>query len=238
MKLVNLGCSFSYGNCVSNYETLSEEHVGPGTLIAKHLDYEEVNLASPGLSLDGVLRRLYTFDFDRNSTFLVGLPPESRFQVVSTKPRNQKKIRGGPDFSANAFNNGPTIPTDWFLTQSWLNSFGFKNYNVSEHVQYHTWFNILLIQKRLQELNCKYWLYNSVYGHMQNTTEIPELQTLKDSISLDNYYQPNLGIRDFSDTDIKYQISRDDSHPNRLCYKEWVKEFVDTFLSKRIWVNK
>ena len=209
MKLVNLGCSFSYGNCVSDYETLSEEHVGPGTLIAKHLDYEEVNLASPGLSLDGVLRRLYTFDFDRNSTFLVGLPPESRFQVVSTKPRNQKKIRGGPEFSANAFNNGPTIPTDWFL-----------------------------IQKRLQELNCKYWLYNSVYGHMQNTTEIPELQKLKDSISLDNYYQPNLGIRDFSDTDMKYQISRDDSHPNRLCYKEWVKEFVDTFLSKRIWVNK
>ena len=73
MKLVNLGCSFSYGNCVSDYETLSEEHIGPGTLIAKHLDYEEVNLASPGLSLDGVLRRLYTFDFDRNSTFLVGL---------------------------------------------------------------------------------------------------------------------------------------------------------------------
>ena len=33
---------------------------------------------------------------------------------------------------------------------------------------------------------------------MQNTTEIPELQTLKDSISLDNYYQPNLGIRAYN----------------------------------------
>jgi hypothetical protein len=61
---------------------------------------------------------------------------------------------------------------------------------------------------------------------MQNTTTIPELQVLKDSIDTERYYQPESGIRDFSNTDIKYQISRDDTHPNHLCYKEWIQGFV------------
>ena len=134
MKLVNVGCSFSYGNCVSEYETFSNKHIGPGTLIAEHLGCNEVNIASPGLSLDGVLRRLYTFKFEPGSIILVGLPPESRFQVVATKPRNQKKVRSGQgtkidsifktasEYRAKAFNNGPSIPDDWFKTQSWLNA--------------------------------------------------------------------------------------------------------------------
>ena len=241
MKLVNVGCSFSYGNCVSEYETFSNKHIGPGTLIAEHLGCNEVNIASPGLSLDGVLRRLYTFKFEPGSIILVGLPPESRFQVVATNPRNQKKVRGGQgtkidsifktpsEYRAKAFNNGPSIPEDWFKTQSWLDA-KFKNYNTSNHIQYHAWFNILLIQQRLKQLDNSYWLYNSVYGHMQNTTNILDLQTLKDGISTENYYQPDLGIRDFSDTDKKYQISRDDTHPNHLCYKEWVKGFIE-------WIN-
>jgi len=242
MKLINLGCSFSYGNCVSQYETFADEqmHIGPGTLLAEHLNCEEVNIASPGLSLDGVLRRLYTFPINKDDILLVGLPPEVRFQIVAIKPRDQKKTRGGQGkkrnydsifqtaskWRADAFNRGPTIPDDWFHTQSWLDA-KFKNYNTSDHIQYHAWFNILLIQKRLEELNCKHWLYNSVYGHMQHSTTIPELQTLKESISTDNYYQPTAGMRDFSDQSQSYQISRDDTHPNHLCYKEWIKGFIE-----------
>jgi hypothetical protein len=236
-KLYNIGCSFSYGNCISEYETFAE-HLGPGSLLAEHLGCEEVNIASPGLSLDGVLRRLYTFEFEKDCILFVGLPPELRFQTVAVKPRNQDKTRGGQGlkiesifksataYRANAFNKGPKIPTDWFCTQSWID-ISLKNYNADEQLLYHTFFNILLIQKRLKELGYKYWLYNSVYGHMQHETKITEIQQLKDSIDLENYYQPNLGMRDLSDTDTKYQISRDDTHPNHLCYEKWIDDFVN-----------
>ena len=65
-KLYNIGDSFSYGNCVKSYETFAEnfEHLSPGDFIAEELGYEHVNLASPGLSPDGVLRRLFTNNFD------------------------------------------------------------------------------------------------------------------------------------------------------------------------------
>ena len=61
-KLYNLGCSFAYGNCAPRRNKLCNQHKGPGTYIAKYLDRKEVNLARNGNSIDGVLRRLYTYD--------------------------------------------------------------------------------------------------------------------------------------------------------------------------------
>ena len=63
MRLINVGCSFSYGNVISEYETFADRHISPGTLVAAHMGIEELNIASPGLSLDGVLRRLHSYEF-------------------------------------------------------------------------------------------------------------------------------------------------------------------------------
>ena len=66
LKLYNLGCSFAYGNCVPTRNNIGDEHKGPGTFLAKYLQREEVNLARNGNSIDGVLRKLYTYDYEKN----------------------------------------------------------------------------------------------------------------------------------------------------------------------------
>ena len=240
MRLINIGCSFSYGNCISEYETFSDKHVSPGTIVAEHLGCEEVNLASPGLSLDGVLRRLHSFNFERQDKFLIGLPPNVRMQYVSKVPRNQNKIRqsdpsgkGASEYRNNAFNRGPKIPQDWFKTMRWDLDFTHKKIDVVETTAYWSYFYITLIQQTMKHMlsthgwQQRYWLYNSVHGHMQQESDIPEVQQLQDRIVLDTYYQPTKGILDLSSTTSKYRVAHDDTHPNHTCYHAWAKDFIE-----------
>tara|TARA_A100000164_G_scaffold282227_1_gene254638 strand:- start:1205 stop:1909 length:705 start_codon:yes stop_codon:yes gene_type:complete len=232
VRLINIGCSFSYGNQISAYETFAQEHLSPGTLLAEHLDCTEYNIASPGLSLDGVLRRLYTFDFEDDDVFFVGLPPNVRLQYVSVKPRNQSKVRlsdptgqGPTVYRRNAFNAGPKTPIDWFKTMRFDMDLELKQMDLIETTAYQSFFYILLIQQCLA--NKKYWMYNSVHGHMQQPTEIPEIQVLKDKIDLTHYYQPEYGLLDFANSKEEYCVAQDDSHPNHVCYREWFRGFKD-----------
>ena len=93
LKLYNLGCSFAYGNCVPTRNVICDEHKGPGTFLAEYLQREEVNLARNGNSIDGVLRKLYTYDFDKNGIVLIGVPPAGRFQVITGVEQNYNKER-------------------------------------------------------------------------------------------------------------------------------------------------
>ena len=230
-KLYNIGCSFSYGNQISEYETFADRHISPGTLLAEHLDCEEYNIASPGLSLDGVLRRLYTFEFHDDDVYFVGLPPNLRFQMVSVAPRNQNKVRmsnpsgdGTSEYRSYAFNQGPKIPEDWFKTMRWDIDIDSKKLDLLETTTYHSFFYIVLIQQRLA--NCRYWMYNSVHGHMQQETEKLEIQHLKDQVDLTHYYEPTQGLLDFSSTKREYQDASDDTHPHHSCYREWINGFI------------
>lgn len=231
MRLINIGCSFSYGNQISAYETFADTHVSPGTLLAEHLNCTEYNIASPGLSLDGVLRRLNTFDFNNDDVFFIGLPPNVRLQYVSKSPRNQNKVRqsnpsgkGPSEYRNHAFNQGPKIAEDWFKTMRWDLDIDLKKMDLVETTAYHSFFYILLIQQCLA--NKKYWMYNSVHGHMQQATSKTEVQTLKNKIDLTYYYQPESGLLDFASTKAEYSVAHDDSHPNHNCYREWIKNFI------------
>lgn len=244
MRLINLGCSFSYGNIISEYETFADAHVSPGTLVAKHLDCEEVNIASPGLSLDGVLRRLHSFEFHDTDKFLIGLPPCIRLQYVSHVPRNQDKLRHAKmnvsQWRQHAFKQGPKIPEDWFKTMKWDEDVNVRPLDIVETSTYWSYLHILLIQQAMKTvMNDKlpagrvlmkkrqYWMYNSVHGHMQQTTNIPEVQMLRDQIVTDNYFKPDTGMHDEVLEDTKYQLSHDDTHPNHLYYEHWAKEFCE-----------
>ena len=237
MRLINLGCSFSYGNIISDYETFADAHVSPGTLVAKHLGCEEVNIASPGLSLDGVLRRLHSFEFENTDRFLIGLPPCVRLQYVSKVPRNQDKVRHAKmnvsEWRQNAFNQGPKMSEDWFKTMKWDEDVNVRPLDIVETNTYWSYYNILLIQITMRhKLNWnnwkeRYWLYNSVHGHMQQTTNIPEVQMLRDQIVTHNYFKPDSGMHDEVLEDTKYQLSHDDTHPNHLYYEHWAKEFCE-----------
>ncbi len=230
-KLYNIGDSFSYGNCVQSYETFANDykHLGPGDIIAEELGYEHINLASPGLSPDGVLRRLYTTDFEEvNSFLLIGIPPENRFQTIGERPRDQHKDRSiynGTEYKAKAFQYGPSIAEDWFRTHNYLSG-RLKAINLDETLIYNSWFNILLIQKRLRELNLKFVIYNSVYGQMQYKTKLKELLSIKEQINYVNYFQPKHGIQDLVNTNDKFKIARDDPHPNHSCYAIWCKKLL------------
>ena len=235
VRLINIGCSFSYGNCISDYETFANKHISPGTLIAKHLACEEVNLASPGLSLDGVLRRLHSFNFEKTDRLLIGLPPCMRVQYVSRVPRNQDKIRDrdtATEYRKNAFNRGPKMHEDWFKTMKWDQDVKHsKTFDLVETNTYWSYYNILLIQLTMRhKLNWhdwkeRYWLYNSIHGHMQQTTDIPEVKMLRDQIITHNYFKPDVGMSDMIDNS-KYRVARDDPHPNHKLYYKWAEEFI------------
>ena len=51
LKLYNLGCSFARGNLADSYNHLSDQNIGPGTLLAKFLNREEINLARMEIAL-------------------------------------------------------------------------------------------------------------------------------------------------------------------------------------------
>jgi len=242
-KLYNIGCSFSYGNCASKRNQLCDIHLSPGTLFADHLGIEECNIASPGLSLDGVLRRLYTFDFEPHSYFLVGLPPSNRFQVASTKLRNQRKVRHSqadkPRVSDKirtklaskasesrkyAFAKGPLIPDDWFHTWNWIDT-SIKNLDIDEHLNYYAFFHIVLIQARLAQLG-RFWLYNTVEPHMSKSAKRSEVLKLKNSIVQSSlYYEPTNCMWSPVIVDSSLQVANDDTHPNHEAYKLWFEEF-------------
>ena len=237
-KLYNIGDSFSYGNCVESYETFAEDykHVSPGDIIARELGYEHVNLASPGLSPDGVLRRLYSNTFEKDSFLLIGIPPENRFQTVGKDPREQHRDRShykGTEYKARAFMYGPKMETDWFRTQSYLNG-GLKEINEVESSTFNSWLNILLIQKRLHELNLPFVMYNCVYSSLDNETDLRELREIKQQINDINYFQPKHGIKDLVSKNDEFRIASDDSHPNHLCYKEWCKILINYIKKEKI----
>ena len=87
--------------------------------------------------------------------------------------------------------------------------------------------NILLIQRRLRDLNVNYYLYNTVYSPLKYKTELTELNNIKKQISYKYYFQPDLGLQDLVDTNKKFRISKDDPHPNHSCYALWCKKFID-----------
>ena len=150
-KLYNIGDSFSYGNCVQSYETFANDykHLGPGDIIAKELGYEHINLASPGLSPDGVLRRLYTTDFEEvNSFLLIGIPPENRFQTIGERPRDQHKDRStynGTEYKAKAFQHekGYRVARLPNIVVHQLAKKGILNYNgkVLDKSRFFRWLN-------------------------------------------------------------------------------------------------
>ena len=241
--IYNIGCSFSYGNCIHSYQTFAQDkkgnhiHISPADMIREDYDngwYDEViNLASPGLSLDGVLRRLYSFNInDGNNLVLVGLPPSDRFQTVAINPREEYKNRGlfstATKWKAEAFRYGPglEIYPDWFRTHKWTGD-KLKGVDVDNQLLYHSWMNILLIQRRLRDLNVNYYLYNTVYSPLKYKTELTELNNIKKQISYKYYFQPDLGLQDLVDTNKKFRISKDDPHPNHSCYALWCKKFID-----------
>ena len=128
---------------------------------------------------------------------------------------------------------GPKMETDWFRTQSYLNG-GLKEINEVESSTFNSWLNILLIQKRLHELNLPFVMYNCVYSSLDNETDLRELREIKQQINDINYFQPKHGIKDLVSTNDEFRIASDDSHPNHLCYKEWCKILINYIKKEKI----
>lgn len=240
-KLYNMGCSFAYGNCVPRKNHLCDEHISPGTLVAKHLGLKEVNLAVNGNSLDGVLRRLYTYDFEKDGVILIGVPPSGRFQIVSYQEQVHNKIRGGQSertgkgVSAKecikyGFSKGPAKEGDFFKTNKWP-EISVKKMDLNETASYYLHFNLAKIQSRLKELGLKSYIYNSIkftYGPKNLETAL-----LKRQIDISNYYKPESDMFAIVKSDSKYELADGDQHPNHLAYHEWAKGFC-SWLDERM----
>ena len=253
-KLYNLGCSFAYGNCVPEKNKLCDTHKSPGTFIAKHLGYEEVNLACNGNSLDGVLRRLYTWPFEKDGLVLIGVPPAGRFQIVhpteqhTNKERNFKaKLFGGnreaEECIKYAYTKGPVnhlqqtlnrkilkVFPDYFYSIKWAGE-KIKHIDVNETASYLLNFNLVKIQTRLKELGLKYYLYNSIgFNYKPINQETIELQK---QVDLSSYYEPENDMFSLVKTDEKYQLADGDLHPNHLAYDIWSKGFIEWLNGKQ-----
>lgn len=242
-KLYNLGCSFAYGNCVPEKNKLCDTHKSPGTFIAKHLGMEEVNLAVNGNSLDGVLRRLYTYDFEKDGIILIGVPPAGRFQIVSYQEQVHNKIRGGQaertgkSVSAKecikyGFSKGPGGHDDFFKTSKWpeLPEKHMKM-DINETASYLLNFNLVKIQTRLKELGLKYYLYNSIgFNYKPINRETIQLQK---QVDLSSYYKPESDMFAIIKSDSKYELADGDQHPNHLAYEVWSKGFIEWLNGKQ-----
>ena len=238
LKLYNLGCSFAYGNCVPTRNVICDEHKGPGTFLAEYLQREEVNLARNGNSIDGILRKLYTYDFDKNGIVLIGVPPAGRFQTISSieqrynKERTTKANIFGKNSEAQncikyAYTKGPETRGDYFHTLKWPDMLSEK---INETAKYHVLFNILKIQTKLKELGLEYYIYNSVaaLGIPKNEETI----SIREQIDWSNYYKPEYSMFDVVKLNVEYELAEGDQHPNHYAYEVWFKGFVDWLKNK------
>ena len=232
-KLYNLGCSFAYGNCVPRRNQLGDEHRGPGTYIAEYFNMHEENLARNGNSIDGVLRKLYTYDFEKGGIILIGVPPSGRFQVVGHNEQVYNKERGyksslfGKTSEAQnciryAYTKGPVTKGDYFHTLKWAEV---SEDNISETSSYHVLFTILKIQARLKELGLKYYIYNSIGYRYEPKNE--ETKIIQSQIDYFNYYKPEYSMFDMVKSNVEYELAEGDQHPNHYAYEEWSKDFID-----------
>jgi len=238
LKLYNLGCSFAYGNCVPTRNVIGNEHKGPGTFLAQYLNRSEVNLARNGNSIDGVLRKLYTYNYEKDGIILIGVPPAGRFQVVSKTEQRYNKERAtkasvfGKTSNAQncikyAYAKGPETRGDYFHTLKWPDMLTDK---INETAKYHALFTILKIQTKLRELGLEYYIYNSVSA--VGTPKNEETISLKEQIDWSNYYKPEESMFDIVKTDTKYELAEGDQHPNHLAYEIWFRGFVDWLKNK------
>ncbi len=232
LKLYNLGCSFAYGNCVPTKNELCDTHISPGTLVAKHLGLEEVNLASNGNSLDGVLRTLYTHEFEKGSVILIGVPPAGRFQVITEKEQYKNKQRTGKSslFGGNkkaekcikyAYTKGPDGVSN-FYSIKWASE-NIKHMEINETASYLLYFNLIKIQSRLKELGLSYYIYNSIKFSYKPIN--PETNLIKDQIDLTTYYKPESDMFAVVKSNPAYELADGDQHPNHIAYEVWAKDF-------------
>jgi len=238
-KLYNMGCSFAYGNCAKRRNQLCNEHKGPGTFLAHYLNRSEVNLARNGFSIDGILRRVYTTDFEKDGIVLIGVPPSGRFQVVSFDEQIYNKERGskasifGKNSEAencirHAFTKGPTIKGDYFHTLKYTAVPGVDDIN--ETASYNVLFSVLKIQERLKKLGIEYYIYNSMnYGYSPKNKEIIKI---KDQIDWSKYYKPEWSMFDLIKSNVEYELAEGDQHPNHYAYEDWSKGFIDWLENK------
>ena len=238
LKLYNLGCSFAYGNCVPTRNVIGDKHKGPGTFLAEYLQRKEVNLARNGNSIDGVLRKLYTYDYEKNGIILIGVPPAGRFQVISkieqryTKERATKASVFGKTTPAQncikyAYTKGPETRGDYFHTLKWPD---FISEKLNETAKYHVLFTILKIQTKLKELGLEYYIYNSVSALGEPKNE--ETISIREQIDWSNYYKPEYSMFDMVKGNVEYELAEGDQHPNHLAYEIWFRGFVDWLKNK------
>ena len=98
-----------------------------------------------------------------------------------------------------------------------------------EQLAYHSYKNILLIQKLLQ--GKKYFMYNTINGIMKYDTKNWEVIKLREQIDTIYYYQPEYSLFEFTLTNKEYQVADEDQHTNHigmLTYakklQEWIKD--------------
>lgn len=237
--IYNLGCSFAYGNCAESKNVLGK-HLSPGMLLAEHLNLKEINYAVPGCSLDGVLRKLYTYDIKKDGYILIGVPPVFRFNYVAKlksidptkKPREKKvslykrilnkivrdekdtRLFEPSDTRKFAFTRGPSLPEDYFKTDKFTH---IRSKEIPERVDldhtlaYFNYFYITLIQLRLREMNMPYFIYNSV-DPIYDIDKVTntELKKLYESIDFTFYYKPDKCINTVVNSNFDKYIISDD----------------------------
>jgi hypothetical protein len=248
LKLYNLGCSFARGNCASDLNKITDFNLSPGSMLAEYLNREEINWARNGNSLDGVLKDLYSNEFEKDSIILIGTPPPHRFYILTDNvyPQNPDRIgKGNKSFSLfknkdakytieQAFRKGPVRKEEnKFVSLKWdeVRDRVFESeVNLVEFMNFRFVLTLLSIQSRLRELNLNYILYNGI-ADLNFESKNWEVKKMKNMIDLTYYYDPTHNINDATIAHEKYRVSFDDTHPNHVYYRQWFEQF-------KLWLEK
>ena len=106
-----------------------------------------------------------------------------------------------------------------------------KEFDLSEQMMYHSFKNILIIQKLLK--GKKYFMYNTISGLMKEEPKNWEVQKIKKQIDLKYYYEPNHSLYQ-SNLDDKYYVADDDVHSNHIGMKKWTDDLKEWIKNVKI----
>lgn len=246
-KLVNIGCSFAYGNQAESLGKLNGIHKNTVTYISEWLGKTEINLARPGNSNEGILDNFLdwisvsSMEERKSSIVFIGWTSGIRFGYVSdleqasNKPRTAK---GKSKEASIAFTCGPSNPYR-FKIDKWNSRWKDQFINVQETAILSLYRNIIATQAVAFKYGIKVvhyhnidprWLTQDSIGYDVND----HLKSLIDQSTFFGFDKISLQAFANSDKD-RYYVAVDDSHPNHVCYELWAQKMLEWMRQNNNW---
>lgn len=245
MKLVNMGCSFAYGNQAGKYGHLCGLHKNSVTFLAEWLDVDELNLARPGNSNEGILDNILhwisttTQEQRQDSILIIGWTSGLRFGFVSdiVQASNKERLakQSSPEASM-AFVLGPQNLYRYKIDK-WNLRWEDQMINLRETAVLSLYRSVIAAQSVASHYGLRMLHYHGLDPRWstKDGDDYRVNSDIRHLIDTEDFYGfEQHSLQDVANSNpMKYHIADDDSHPNHVCYERWAREMLP-FVKSRL----